>query len=471
MSNVLVIKNSSVSGKTPLAADLVEAEIALNTTDKKLFTKTSAGTVVELGVPMAHIGAGGVEHAVATQSAAGFLSSVDKTKLDGIATNANLYALPVATAAALGGVKQGSNVTIAADGTISTTAATTLSSTAALANGTAAVGTSATAARADHVHPSQTTITGNAGSATILATTRAINGVNFNGSADITINAVDSTARIASSLIGAASGVCPLDATSKVAAVYLPSYVDDVLEYANLAALPASGATGVIYVTVDTSKIYRWSGTQYVEISPTAGNADTATKLATARSITLTGDVTGSVASFDGSANVSISTTIAAGSVALGTDTSGNYVAAVAVPAAGLTVSASGAGATQTLALANDLAAVEGLSATGLVRRTAADTWSAGTTIATAEITASAVTYAKIQNVSATNMLLGRATVGAGVVEEIACTVAGRTLLAGTDSSAQRTSLGLGTISTQAASAVNITGGTIEGITFNGGTF
>ena len=470
MSNVLVIKNSSVSGKTPLAADLVEAEIALNTTDKKLFTKTSAGTVVELGVPMAHIGAGGVEHAVATQSAAGFLSSVDKTKLDGIATSANLYALPVATAAALGGVKQGSNVTIAADGTISTTAATTLSSTAALANGTAAVGTSATAARADHVHPSQTTITGNAGSATILATTRAINGVNFNGSADITINAVDSTARIASSLIGAASGVCPLDATSKVAAVYLPSYVDDVLEYANLAALPASGATGVIYVTVDTSKIYRWSGTQYVEISPTAGNADTATKLATARTVALTGDVTGS-ATFDGSANVSIAATIAANSVLLGTDTLGNYVAAVAVPAAGLTVSVAGEGVTQTLALANDLAAVEGLSATGLVRRTAADTWSAGTTIATAEITASAVTYAKIQNVSATNMLLGRATVGAGVVEEIACTVAGRTLLAGTDSSAQRTSLGLGTISTQAASAVNITGGTIEGITFNGGTF
>ena len=56
------------------------------------------------------------------------------------------------------------------------------------------------------------------------------------------------------------------------------------------------------------------------------GNADTATKLATARTISLTGDVTGSV-SFDGSANASISATIAANSVALGTDTTGNYVA------------------------------------------------------------------------------------------------------------------------------------------------
>lgn len=68
-------------------------------------------------------------------------------------------------------------------------------------------------------------------------------------------------------------------------------------------------------------------------------------------------------------------------------------------------------------------------------------------------------------------MLLGRVTAGAGVVEEIACTAAGRTLIAGADATAQRASLGLGTLATQAASAVAITGGTIDGITFNGGTF
>ena len=58
------------------------------------------------------------------------------------------------------------------------------------------------------------------------------------------------------------------------------------------------------------------------------GNSSTATKLATARTIALSGDVTGS-ASFDGSANATISATIAANSVALGTDTTGNYVASV----------------------------------------------------------------------------------------------------------------------------------------------
>jgi hypothetical protein len=53
--------------------------------------------------------------------------------------------------------------------------------------GTASIGTSTSYARADHVHPVQTTITGNAGSATVLQTARNISGVSFNGSANIEI--------------------------------------------------------------------------------------------------------------------------------------------------------------------------------------------------------------------------------------------------------------------------------------------
>src|SRR6185369_5658925 len=69
----------------------------------------------------------------------------------------------------------------------------------------------------------------------------------------------------------------------------------------------------------------------------------------------------------------------------------------------------------------------------------------------TADINNSQVTYAKIQNVSATDMLLGRSTAGAGVVEEIACTAAGRALLDDANAAAQRTTLGLGTAATHAA--------------------
>ena len=62
-----------------------------------------------------------------------------------------------------------------------------LSSTTPLVAGTAAIGTGTAVARADHVHPVQTTITGNAGTATTLQTARTINGVSFNGSANIVV--------------------------------------------------------------------------------------------------------------------------------------------------------------------------------------------------------------------------------------------------------------------------------------------
>lgn len=52
----------------------------------------------------------------------------------------------------------------------------------------------------------------------------------------------------------------------KVPSSQLPSYVDDVVEVANYAALPATGEVGKIYITLDTNYIYRWTGSTYVEI-------------------------------------------------------------------------------------------------------------------------------------------------------------------------------------------------------------
>ncbi|CAG0996891.1 hypothetical protein METP3_03024 [Methanosarcinales archaeon] len=80
-------------------------------------------------------------------------------------------------------------------------------------------------------------------------------------------------------------------------------------------------------------------------------------------------------------------------------------------------------------------------------------------------ISAGLLSYAYIQNVSATDKLLGRVSVGAGSIEEIACTAAGRAILDDADAAAQRTTLGLGTIATQAANSVSISGGAISGIT------
>lgn len=71
-----------------------------------------------------------------------------------------------------------------------------------------------------------------------------------------------------------ANGYAALDASAKVPASQLPAYVDDVLEFANLAGFPAPGTTGVIYVALDTNKVYRWGGSSYTEISPSPGSTD-----------------------------------------------------------------------------------------------------------------------------------------------------------------------------------------------------
>lgn len=74
-----------------------------------------------------------------------------------------------------------------------------------------------------------------------------------------------------------------------------------------------------------------------------------------------------------------------------------------------------------------------------------------------------AVTYSKIQNVSATDKLLGRSSSGAGDVEEIACTAAGRALIDDATASDQRTTLGLGTLATQNGTFSGTSSGTNTG--------
>lgn len=75
---------------------------------------------------------------------------------------------------------------------------------------------------------------------------------------------------------GRAGGVVPLDNDGLISSMYLPSYVDDVLEYAAFSALPAIGESGKIYVTLDTNLTYRWSGTTYIEISKSLALGETA---------------------------------------------------------------------------------------------------------------------------------------------------------------------------------------------------
>lgn len=74
---------------------------------------------------------------------------------------------------------------------------------------------------------------------------------------------------------GQPSGLAELDSTGKVPAAQLPSYVDDVLEFSTKAQFPQIGETGKIYVSKDTNLTYRWTGTQYLEISQSLALGET----------------------------------------------------------------------------------------------------------------------------------------------------------------------------------------------------
>lgn len=74
---------------------------------------------------------------------------------------------------------------------------------------------------------------------------------------------------------GVANGVVPLDGNALISSLYLPSYVDDVLEFDSISAFPANGERGKIYVALDSNLTYRWTGSQYTEISKSLALGET----------------------------------------------------------------------------------------------------------------------------------------------------------------------------------------------------
>jgi len=132
--------------------------------------------------------------------------------------------------------------------------------------GTASAGTALSAARADHVHAQGSiAYSGLSGIPSTFAPS-----AHFHAVSDVTglQTALDSKQ---------AAGTYATLVGGTVPSAQLPSYVDDVVEYANLAAFTEQ-STGKIYVARDTGKIYRWSGSAYVEISPSPGSTDSVTE-------------------------------------------------------------------------------------------------------------------------------------------------------------------------------------------------
>lgn len=60
----------------------------------------------------------------------------------------------------------------------------------------------------------------------------------------------------------------------KVPASQLPSFIDEIQEYPSIATFPITGQSDILYLALDTNKLYRWSGTAYVDLSALAGMPD-----------------------------------------------------------------------------------------------------------------------------------------------------------------------------------------------------
>ncbi len=252
-------ENQNAFAKVTVGATTIEAD---NTSDGITIVGSSNVTVTpDAASKKITIEAKDTTYEAATSTAPGLMSATDKAKLDGIALNANKYELPVATTDVLGGVKQGENITIAEDGTISSKnteygiVATTKEGLMSAGDKEKLDGIAANATRvlvdAELSSTSENAIQNKAVKA-------ALDGKSDSGHThDYIPNAQK----------GVANGVATLDENGQVPATQLPSYVDDVVEVVKYDALPETGETGKIYVTLDDNLTYRWGGTAYVEIS------------------------------------------------------------------------------------------------------------------------------------------------------------------------------------------------------------
>jgi hypothetical protein len=207
------------------------------------------------------------------------------------------------------------------------------------------------------------TLVGNAASATRLVTPRTINGVAFDGTQNINFG-TDSVAEGTSNLYfttARAAAAAPVQSVAgKTGAVLLSA--TDVTGLANSATISASSTNTPSQIVLRDASGNFTAGTITAALT---GNASTATRWATARTITMTGDATGTSTLFDGSANASLPITLGTVNGGVGTFGSATTVPVMTATAKGLVTNLT------SVAIAFPVTSVQGR--TGAVSVTASD--------------------------------------------------------------------------------------------------
>ena len=248
--------DATAKGKLDDLANIksIGSGLNLNTSTGEL---TATGTSITIDSAMSASSTNPVQNKVITSA---LDDKVDKNGTDSLMT-ANEHTK-------LSGIATGAEVNVQSDWNVSDS-----SSDAFIKNkptlGTASsknVASSGNASSTEVVMGNDTRLTDSRNAADVSAWAKASSKPSYTASE---VGAIASTEK------GANSGVATLDSSGKVPSSQLPSYVDDVLEYASQSGFPATGETGKIYVAKDTNKTYRWSGSAYVEISASLSLGET----------------------------------------------------------------------------------------------------------------------------------------------------------------------------------------------------
>lgn len=251
------------AGDALAQANAASASASTATTKAGEASASATDAATSAGVASSQASNAGASAATALQAKADTLAALN-TKLDVLAPE---FAGNAATASKLKNVRTLTasgdlNWSVGFDGSGDVSAVATLSNSGATAG---TYNNSATTVRPFTVD-AKGRITGIGAAVTITPAWESVTGK------PTTLAGYGISDAVASSKLGAANGVATLDASGLVPTSQLPSYVDDVLEFASLAGFPVTGEAGKIYVDLTTNKTYRWSGTAYVYI--TSGAVD-----------------------------------------------------------------------------------------------------------------------------------------------------------------------------------------------------
>ena len=272
-------------------------------------TAVTKSDITALGIPGQDTN---TTYGVASSSANGLMSATDKAKLDGIASGANKYTLPTASSSTLGGVKTGANITNSS-GTISLTKA----------NVTAALGYTPPTADTNTwiaFKGATTSAAGTAGYAPAPAAGAANRYLRSDGTwavpPDTNTNTTYTLTKSGSTITltgsdGKKTSVTDSNTTYSLSSFGITATAAEINKLDGLTATTAElnyvdGVTSNIQTQLNGKAASSHSHSNYLT---TTGTAAAATKLATARTISLSGDASGSVA-FNGTANVSIPATV-----------------------------------------------------------------------------------------------------------------------------------------------------------------